>query len=79
MGRKGSERVGYHFYSDRREGRIYILNTCCEEVTRSMVPILEKQQSSWSGKTLQQKRIILCDKLAGNECWDVWEESEMSS
>ena len=76
MGKKGSERVGSILIGEKAG---YILNTCCEEETRSTVPILEKQQSTWSGKTLQQKRIILCDKLAGNECWGVWEESEMSS
>lgn len=35
----------------------YLLSTCCWQTTRNTVPILEKLQSSWRGKTLQQNRI----------------------
>lgn len=37
-------------------------------------PILEKLQSSWKGKTLQQNRITLSVISLGNECCSISEE-----
>lgn len=59
----------------------YLLNTCCWQTTRNMVPILKKPQSGWSDKTLQQKikNNSVCEKPEDNECCCISEESKINS